>query len=104
MWRFFFTGAVVGSSICVACRAGARFAGSRRESNAALTQAFAGIHPRKEHLVVTVKAAGPIRSSRVFKSEQVSKSRWHHEVKVVVAQDIDAELLGWLREAYELCA
>ncbi|SRR5579871_2310010 len=66
--------------------------------------AFAGIHPRKEHLVVTVKAAGPIKNSRVFKSEQVSKSRWHHEVKVIAAQDIDSELLAWMRKAYELCA
>ncbi|MBI2681335.1 MAG: DNA replication protein DnaC [Candidatus Solibacter usitatus] len=66
--------------------------------------AFAGVHPRKEHLLLTIKAAKPIRNKRIVKSEQVSKSRWHEEVKVAAAGDIDAELLGWLRDAYELCA
>jgi len=65
--------------------------------------AFAGVHPRKEYLLLTIKAAQPIRSKRIVKSEQVSKSRWHEEVKVADG-DIDAELLGWLRDAYELCA
>ena len=66
--------------------------------------AFAGVHPRKEQLLLTIKAAQPICSKRIVKSEQVSKSRWHEEVKVAVVGDIDAELLGWLRDAYELCA
>ena len=66
--------------------------------------AFAGVHPRKEHLNLTIKAAQPVRSTRVYKSEQVSKSRWHLEVKLSSAKEIDSELLGWLREAYDLCA
>ena len=65
--------------------------------------AFAGVHPRKEYLLLTIKAAKPIRSKRIVKSDQVSKSRWHEEVRVADG-DIDAELLGWLRDAYELCA
>ena len=39
----------------------------------------------------------------VFKAEQVSKNRWHLEVKIASAEDIDPELLAWLRHAYELC-
>ena len=70
----------------------------------ARNSAFAGVHPRKEHLLLTIKAAKPIRNKRIVKSEQVSKSRWHEEVKLAAAGDIDAELLGWLRDAYELCA
>ena len=66
--------------------------------------AFAGVHPRKESLLLTIKAAQPIHSKRIVKSEQVSKSRWHEEVKLAAAGDIDAELLGWLHDAYELCA
>jgi hypothetical protein len=67
------------------------------------SSAFAGVHPRKQHLLVTIKAAAPIRSGRVVKAEQVSKNRWHLDVKVAVAGDIDAEFLGWLRQAYEIC-
>ena len=66
--------------------------------------AFVGVHPRKKHLVVTLKAAGPVSSARIFKSEQVSKSRWHHEVKLASAADVDTELLVWMREAYEISA
>lgn len=66
--------------------------------------AFAGVHPRKQHLLLTIKAAGAIRSPRILKAEQVSKNRWHLEVKLTTASDLDAELLGWLRDAYELCA
>jgi len=65
--------------------------------------AFAGVHPRKQHLLVTNKAAAPISSGRIVKTEQVSKNRWHLDVKVAVVGDIDAELLRWLREAYEIC-
>ncbi len=66
--------------------------------------AFAGVHPRKEYLVITVKTEKPIRSARIFKAEQVSKNRWHLEVKLSSSKEIDRELMGWLREAYDLCA
>jgi len=32
----------------------------------------------------------------------VCKSRWHLDVKLAGCQEIDEELLGWLRQAYEL--
>jgi len=66
--------------------------------------AFAGVHPRKQYLLLTIKAAKPIRSARIVKTEQVSKNRWHLELKLTAADEIDSELLGWLREAYDLCA
>lgn len=66
--------------------------------------AFVGVAPRKEYLLLTIKRDKPLKSKRVLKSEQTSRSRWHVEVKVTAAGDIDAELLGWVREAYELSA
>ena len=66
--------------------------------------AFLGVHPRKEHLLLTIKAQKTIRSSRISKAEQVSKSRWHLDLKLTQAEHIDAELLRWIREAYEICA
>ena len=35
---------------------------------------------------------------------EVSKNLWHLEVKLAAPQDLDAELLGWLRDAYDFCA
>jgi len=66
--------------------------------------AFAGVAFRKAHLVLTLKSDRAAASPRIFKSEQTSASRWHHEVKVKEAGEIDAELLGWLRAGYELSA
>jgi len=64
--------------------------------------AFAGVAVRKEHIVLTIKSDRPIKSPRIFKSEQTSTNRFHHEIKLAKLKDLDAQLLGWLRAAYDL--
>jgi hypothetical protein len=64
--------------------------------------AFAGVHPRKEYFILTIVSDKPIQSPRVSKAEQVSKSRFHNEVRVEKEEDIDLELLEWIKEAYVL--
>ena len=66
--------------------------------------AFVGVHFRRSHLLVTIKAASPIASPRIVKAEQVSKNRWHCEVKVSAETEIDGDLTAWMRNAYEICA
>ncbi len=66
--------------------------------------AFVGVHFRKSHLLVTIKSAQPIESSRIVKTEQVSRNRWHCESKVAAPGEVDAELLGWAEIAFGLCA
>ena len=61
------------------------------------------MHFRQSHILLTVNANAPSESPRVMKSEQVSANRWLWDVKVFVIGDIDHELMGWLRAAYELC-
>ena len=67
------------------------------------SSAFAEVHARKQYLLITITATAPIPSGRIIKTGQVSANRWHLDVKVSIAGDFDAELLGWLREAYEIC-
>jgi hypothetical protein len=64
--------------------------------------AFAGVVVRKAHIILTIKSDRPINSPRVFKSEQTSAKRFHHEVKLTTAEDLDVELRGWLKAAYDL--
>lgn len=64
--------------------------------------AFAGIAVRKAHLILTIKSDRPPSSPRIFKSQQTSASRWHHEVKLTTPKDLDAEMRQWLKAAYEL--
>lgn len=64
--------------------------------------ALAGVATRKSALVLTLKAAQDLRSSRVKKHEQASASRWHLEVLLTSPADVDAELVSWLKAAYEI--
>ena len=66
--------------------------------------AAAGVATRKEHLILTLKSDRKLTSPRIHKSEQVSAKRFHHEVKLTSPSDVDDELAGWLKEAYELSA
>ncbi|HYW47123.1 MAG TPA: DUF5655 domain-containing protein [Bryobacteraceae bacterium] len=65
--------------------------------------AFAGVHPRKQYLLLTIKADQPLQSLRISKAEQVSRNRWHLDLKLATSLDIDDELVGWLYHAYDLC-
>jgi len=68
------------------------------------TTAFVGVAPRKEYLLLTIKRDKPLKSRRVLKSEQTSRNRWHVEVKVATADDMNEELVFWIKEAYALSA
>jgi len=63
---------------------------------------FAGVHTRKNFIILNIRSDRAIESPRIVKSEQVSKNRFHQEVKLQSVQEVDAELLGWLKSAYEL--
>src|SRR5437868_7496020 len=63
---------------------------------------FAAVHTRKSYLILNIRSDQPIESPRIVKSERVSKSRYHQEVKLEVPEDVDAELLAWLKAAYYL--
>jgi hypothetical protein len=64
--------------------------------------AFAGVATRKTSLILTLKSARDIKSPRISKHEQLSPGRWHLEVRLSSPNDVDAEIAGWLRAAYEL--
>ncbi len=66
--------------------------------------AFAGVVTRKNALVLNVKSAAPIKDARFPKSERLSASRFHQEVKLLSVDDVDSALIGWLKEAYALSA
>ena len=66
--------------------------------------AFAGVHPRKAYYILNIVSSAPIKSPRIVEQEQVSAHRFHNRVKIEKPEDIDKELLGWLKEAYTLMA
>jgi hypothetical protein len=66
--------------------------------------AFAGIATRRDFLILTIKSARDLNSHRIFKREQASANRWHLEIKLSGVDEVDAELTGWIKEAYDLSA
>ena len=62
--------------------------------------AFAGVATQKAALVLNIKSSAPIKHARIKKSEQVSASRFHQEVKLTSPDEVDSVLIGWLQEAY----
>lgn len=63
---------------------------------------FAGVHPRKSGVLLNIRSATEIKSPRIRKVEQVSKSRFHNEMLIVSPSEVDREVVGWLRDAYQL--
>lgn len=64
--------------------------------------AFAGVITRKSALILNIKSAAPIQHVRIKKSEQVSASRFHQEVKLISPEEVDSTLIAWLQDAYAL--
>ncbi len=61
--------------------------------------AYAGLHPRKGAVLLNIRLKSPLKSSRVRKTEQVSRNRCHCEVILSSAAEVDEEVIGWLEEA-----
>ena len=66
--------------------------------------AFAGIATRKDAIILTIKSDRKLTSPRIHKSEQVSAHRFHHEIRLTSPKDVDRELAGWLKAAFEMSA
>ncbi len=64
--------------------------------------AFAGVALRKSELILTIKSPTDIRSPRISKREQTSARRWHLEVRLSDSSEVDAEIEGWIGQAFEL--
>ena len=64
--------------------------------------AFAGLHPRKGAVLLNLRTAAPIESGRIRKTERVSANRFHNELLLESADDLDDELFGWIADAAAL--
>ena len=54
----------------------------------------------KEYLMVSFGLSAQEKSPRIAASAEACPGRWTHHVLVERPEDLDAELLGWLDEAY----
>lgn len=64
--------------------------------------AFAGIATRRTALILTLKSQSDVANERITRREQASANRWHLEIKLDAPEQVDKEIVAWLKEAYEL--
>jgi hypothetical protein len=64
--------------------------------------AFAGVATRKTGLILTIKSPTDIQSSRISKHEQASANRWHLEIRLENASQVDGEIERWLEQAFAM--
>ena len=64
--------------------------------------AFAGVATRRAGLILTLKSPTDVDSPRIRKRERASTNRWHLEIPLATPAEVDREVRGWLRNAYEL--
>ncbi len=65
---------------------------------------FLGVHPKRDALDLQIVTDHKIRAARVTKVDPVSARRFHVRVRLANEKEVDGQLLGWLREAYDLMA
>ena len=68
----------------------------------AKTTAFAGIATRKTALIITLRSGTDIPSRRIARRERASANRWHLEIRLGRPEDVDRQLISWLKAAYAL--
>jgi hypothetical protein len=64
--------------------------------------AFAGVATQKSALILTLKSDADVANKRIARREQASAHRWHLEIKLQAPEQVDREILAWLKKAYEL--
>jgi hypothetical protein len=53
-------------------------------------------------LILTLKSDSDVSHKRIARREQASANRWYLEIKLDVPEQVDKEIVAWLKKAYEL--
>jgi len=64
--------------------------------------AYAGVHPRKGGVLLTIVAAAPLKSKRIRNALRRSANRCYCDLLLSSEAEVDDELLGWLEDAARL--
>ena len=68
--------------------------------------AFAGIHPRKSGILLTIRTSTRVAKpgGRIKKVEQASTHRFHTDILLSSVDEVDDEITAWLEAAYTLAS
>ena len=63
---------------------------------------FVGVYTRKDYLLLHIHTNFDIDNPRIEKTEKISANRFKHIVRVTNPDEIDKQLIDWLKLAYKL--
>lgn len=64
---------------------------------------FLAIKPKKNFLDIEFVLDEKIEEFPIHKSVQASKFKWAHFVRLESPEEVDEQLLSWIRKAYDIC-
>jgi hypothetical protein len=64
--------------------------------------AFLGVHPKKTYLELNVVSDCPLEAKRGYRTEQVSKNRFHNRIRIEKPGDLDQRLMKDIASGYRL--
>lgn len=62
---------------------------------------FVMLYVRKRSLVLDFASEAPLMSERIFRRDKLGPRLYLNYVRLTTPEDIDEELLSWLKEAYK---
>lgn len=65
---------------------------------------FMSIFPEKKDLALTFVRDEPLDDFPVYQTYQHTKNKWSNHVKIENIEEIDNQLLTWIKDAYILCS
>jgi Domain of unknown function (DUF5655) len=72
-----------------------RFLSARSTAN------FGGVILRRDTLNLEFMLPRALTSTPIHKSDQFGARRYTHHTRLASPSEVDAEMIGWLRESYE---
>ena len=66
------------------------------------TQAFCGARIMKDKIRVHFRLDKKIKSDRFWKTAKISANRYNYQVDINSKEEIDEEVVGWIKEAYSV--
>ncbi len=72
----------------------------RSSINLVSTHHFGGVRVQQDGLRIGFVLSRPIQNPRITRMERLAPTIYVHRIQLTSPQGLDAELLGWLREAH----
>lgn len=65
---------------------------------------FLAVKPKKAWIDIEFVLDVKIEGFPIHKTVQTTKTKWAHFIRLQTVEEIDDQLINWLKKAYEICS